>query len=243
MHMYVDAHVHCSDLLDIEQYVESGDFLLTCVSDDIQGIYEVLRLRQRYGSTIIPCVGIHPWSVHEYRLRDIQDFLHGIVSNENITCIGEVGLDKRFKPETYDIQVEFFDFFVKLAREYDLALNLHTAGTWREVFDLLVRNDINRAYFHWYTGPLELLESIRIVGYYIGINPAWKIQEKHRVIIENADPSTMITESDAPYKYRGLELQPSMVKDTLEYIASVKKMDFSEIASTVRLNFIKLFIQ
>lgn len=240
--MYVDAHVHCSELTDISEYIKNGDYMLACVSDDEQSIHETLTLGEQYGTNIIPCIGVHPWSVHEHRLDEIQRIINRIISDEKITCIGEVGLDKRFKPETYSIQLEFFNLFLKLAKEFNLALNLHTAGTWREVFELLIRNDIEKAYFHWYTGPLELLEAIRDAGYYIGINPSWRIQEKHRAIIDHADLSFMITESDAPYSYRGLDLKPSMVRDTLEYISLVKKTDINTVASTIRRNFIKLFV-
>jgi len=101
--------------------------------------------------------------------------------------------------------------------------------------------DINRAYIHWYTGPMNLMYEITGAGYYIGLNPAWIIQEKHRSIVENAPINRVLTESDAPYKYRDLELNPSLVKNTVNYIAKTRGMTLVEVVETISRNYRSLF--
>jgi len=57
-------------------------------------------------------------------------------------------------------------------------LNIHAAGTWKEVLEYLIKYDINRALIHWYTGPIDLVKEIERLGYYISINPALKVGQK-----------------------------------------------------------------
>jgi len=238
--MLVDAHVHCLDLEEVESYALSGKYELICVIDELLCADKIFKLSEQY-QNVEPCVGIHPWLAHEHYSREVSHSLGELIENYPIKCLGEVGLDKKFKPDTLEKQLEIFNVFVEYAKEYDLVLNLHAAGAWIEVFETIYKRDINRAYFHWYTGPIELLYQIESVGYYIGINPAWKVQQKHRNIIEEVDINRVLTESDAPYRYRGLLMTPDLIKDTVEYISEVKELDLNTVEKIIYTNFKTLF--
>ncbi len=236
---YIDMHNHGHELDEETLLKFRDDYILVIVSDDLETSLKTLELSRKYGF-IKSCIGIHPWSIGEASIDDLNRIVE-IVDKEDIRCLGEVGLDTRFVAKTIDKQRLFFQKFLELAREYDLLLNLHTAGTWREVFDLLVKYDIDRAYFHWYTGPLGLIDEIADKGYYIGANPAWKIQEKHRRVLEYAPLDIIVTESDAPYKYRGLEMSPELIRETIEYLADLKGLSTESIRSTIYRNYLRLY--
>ena len=235
--MYVDMHCHCHELGldDIQKYVNT--IKLVCVSDDLESSNKTLELARK--TSIIPCVGIHPWEAHNYSVKHVEA-IKELIKQNDIKCLGEIGLDKIFYPKTYEHQKEIFLEFLEIAREYNLLLNLHTAGTWREVYELLVKYDIEKAYFHWYTGPLNLIEELVSKGYFIGVNPAWKIQDKHRRVIEVVPLTNILTESDAPYKYKGLDMRPDLVVETIDYLSKVKNVDIEEAKQIVLNNFIRL---
>ncbi|MEM1877950.1 MAG: TatD family hydrolase, partial [Desulfurococcaceae archaeon] len=174
---YVDAHVHCFeiDISELKKYFDEG-FRIVCVSDDTSSSYETIRLADE-NPFIKPCIGVHPWLIDSTNTSLFFEMLNEKI--DLVKCIGEVGLDKKFKPDTFHKQIVFFEEILKFAKEYDLVLNIHAAGAWREVYESLIRMDINRAYIHWYTGPMNLMYEITGAGYYIGLNPAWIIQEKH----------------------------------------------------------------
>ncbi|MEM4718157.1 MAG: TatD family hydrolase [Desulfurococcaceae archaeon] len=239
--MFVDAHLHCAEINDIDKYVNSSNWKIACVSDDIESSHRVLEISRIHSEKIIPCVGVHPWVIHEHNLKIVRSALDRALLEHQIICLGEVGLDKRFKPDTYPIQLEFFTLFLNYAKEYDLSMNLHAAGAWREVFERVYQYDIQKAYFHWYTGPLDLLSQIESIGYYVGINPSWIIQDKHRVVIEKTNIGSIITESDAPYRYKGLELKPDLIKNTIEYLSRIKELNIEVVKKVVLSNFNKLF--
>lgn len=236
--MIVDMHVHCAELEDIDRY--ANKIAIVCVSDDLTSSRKVVELSRKY-ARVEPCVGIHPWNAHEYSVQDANKLLRDYIEGGTVKCLGEVGLDKAFRPDTLNKQKEIFNFMIAYAKEYDLVLNLHAAGAWRDVFEAVYLAGVNRAFFHWYTGPTDLLSTIQGVGYFIGINPAWLVQPRHRQILDVVDLGVVITESDAPYKYRGIELRPELIEKTLSYLSATRKVDINTLESTIYGNFVKLF--
>lgn len=236
---YVDAHIHCYeiDVNELEKYIEDG-FRFVCVSDDIDSSYETLRLAEN-NNYITPCIGIHPWLIDSVNKSSFFKLLEEKI--DLIKCIGEVGLDKKFKSQTFQQQIVFFDEALRYAKEYDLVLNIHAAGAWREVYNRLVKIDIEKAYIHWYSGPIDLMNTIIDSGYYIGLNPAWVIQDKHRVVAEKASIDKVLTESDAPYRYRGLMLKPILVKETVSYVAKTRGVSLEEVIGKISRNYNLLF--
>lgn len=234
----IDTHCHCYEINTsrLESYLENT--LIVCVSDNISSSEVTIDLSRRY--SIIPCIGIHPWEVSANSLHEIDKLVKLLVDN-NIVCLGEIGLDKKFRGETYRLQYLLLTKLLEYAKEYDLVLNLHSAGAWREVYELVFRKSIDRAYFHWYTGPRHLINELASSGYFIGINPAWIIQEKHRELIDIIPLENMLTESDSPYIYRGLEMNPNLIIETIKYVASRKNTTVNNVAEQIRSNFYKLF--
>ncbi|MEM0000880.1 MAG: TatD family hydrolase [Desulfurococcaceae archaeon] len=220
--------------------MRGGRLVLVCVADDPQSSDEVVRASTQH-AVIEPCIGLHPWQAHEYGIRDVVNLLDRHVGSSKVKCLGEVGLDKKFRPGTFKRQLKLFELFVDYAREYDLVLNLHAADAWVEVFELIYKRGVDRAYFHWYTGSIELLHQIESVGYYIGANPAWQIQQRHRNILEEVSLENVLTESDAPYNYRGLLMTPSLVELTVKYLADIRKLSVTDVEERVYSNFRKLF--
>lgn len=237
-------HNHFHELLEEEYNIEhiaeyNDEYIIVAVSDDLESSIRTLELSKKY-SFIRPCIGIHPWSIGETSIDELNKLL-SLVDKEEVNCLGEIGLDTIFVAETIDKQREFFLKFLEKTRDYNLLLNLHTAGTWNEVFNLLLKYDIEKAYFHWYTGPLDLLNEIISQGYYIGANPAWIIQKKHRKILEYAGVNNLITESDAPYKYKGIYMTPSLVKNTLDYLSQLYRISYEVLKYKIYQNYLSLF--
>jgi len=106
--------------------------------------------------------------------------------------------------------------------------------------EILRKYDVEHAIIHWFSGPIELLEEIALSGYFITINPAIRIQERHRRVLEEASIEIILTESDGPYNYRGLNLRPDMIKDLVKYIAEVKGMREEVVEERIASNFRKL---
>jgi TatD DNase family protein len=223
--MLVDAHCHFYEIK------KKYDFMIIAVSDDLESSRITLSLA---GENVIPCIGIHPWEVEEAGEQDLREIEK---MAEKVRCLGEIGLDKR-RPN-YRKQLEFFKHMLSIARDLDLSVNLHSLDSWNEVLDLLDRYEIERANFHWYTGPIDLLEKIEERGYFISINPSVSMQRRHMEILRAAPVEILLTESDAPYVYRGMELRPEMVKEVVGIIAREKSIKYEEAESIIYENAMK----
>jgi len=235
MNSFVDAHCHLYefDNRDIEEF---KNILIIAVSDDAKSSYKTIELAEEY-SNIIPAIGLHPWSLKEVNPKRELKEIRELVEKYDVKVLGEIGLDKKFVPETFSIQRMVFRELLGLAREYGLRVNLHAAGAWREVFNEVLLYDLDSVVFHWYTGPLDLLDEIVAQGYYISINPAIKVQEKHRRVLEYVKLDYILTESDGPYDYRGLKLTPKIIPDLLNIISTIKRVPENDIKWKVYENF------
>lgn len=236
--MYFDAHCHLHEFGD-EEIDEFKDYVIVAVSDDLETSKKTLRLAERL-ENVVPCFGVHPWVVDKATISCIDE-LEKLVSIIDSCALGEVGLDRKFVPQTFDRQLKFFKEFVRIAVEYDVPMNLHAAGAWREVYEELIRKDVERALLHWYTGPLDLLEELTGKGYFISINPALEIQKKHMMVAMEVDLRRMLIESDSPYEYRGLKLTPKLIPKVLEFLANARGLRLKELKSVIENNFRSFF--
>ena len=220
-----DMHCHAHEMSpeEIEQAVRAlGDVRIAAVSEDLESLFKTLELAEQYPRIIVPCVGFHPWNIGERSLQEAEE-LARMAARLGVTCIGEVGLDKKFvEPWTWDAQVKVFGMFLDVARELGAYVTVHSPYAWREAVEMLVERGVERAMLHWYTGPVSLIDEIVGSGYYISINPAIKIQEKHKKVARAAPLEGIVFESDGPYNYRGLRLNPTMIPEAVRIVAGLK---------------------
>ena len=234
--MLVDAHCHAHAFSDAELR-EFSEIRIIAVSEDLESGRRTIGLSKRFNN-IIPFIGIHPWDLESISEKELEEVLK-ILRLSGAMGIGEVGVDGRIK-RSIRRQVEVFKLFCEISAELDLPVNVHALDAWDQVFEIMLKMDVRRALFHWYTGPIKLLRDIGEAGYYISINPAVRIQPKHRKVLENAELDMIITESDGPYNYRGLRLKPTMISDLMEFISNVKGVDRISLEKIIERNFERL---
>jgi len=236
---YIDSHCHLYKFneIEIKRIIKDKDIIILSVSEDLESSLKNIVLSQ-LNENIIPAMGIHPWNIEKINENTFK-IIEDIIKDNKVKILGEIGLDKKFKPETFEKQKEIFEKFLNLAIEYDLNLNLHTPNASNDVFDLLIKYDIKKAYFHWYSGDEKLLEEIIDKGYFIGINVATIVNEKYKKYIEIANIENIITESDGPYNYKGIILHPDMLKDLYKLISDIKRVSLKELSNIIKNNFAK----
>lgn len=236
MGVLVDAHCHAYGFpeKDLRKYVNS--YRIICVSEDLESSLRALELGEKF-KNIVPFIGLHPWNVPETPKSEIEEFAK-LLDRREVKGLGEIGLDKRMGKE-YQKQMEVFERFCHLASEYDLPVNVHALDAWKEVLEILNRYDVEKAAFHWYSGPIELLEELLSNGYMVTINPAVRIQRRHQLVLEKAELNMIMTESDGPYRYRGLDLRPDMISELVKLIAEVKKARYEDVEELIEGNFLR----
>ncbi|MEM1508951.1 MAG: TatD family hydrolase [Thermofilaceae archaeon] len=236
---YTDAHCHAHEFPVDELTAYQNEFdVIVAVSDDFKSSLRTVALADKF-KFIKASIGIHPWSLGEINVEEQLHGLEKLIARKEIICLGEIGLDRAFTPHTIERQLTVFRRLLQLAKDYDLAVNLHAAKSWKQVLDEVVAYGIKRVLFHWYSGPPEILAEISAKGYIISINPTVKVSKKHLIIAKQAPLQTLTFESDGPYMYRGMALKPSLIPETLKLIAKVRELDVLELVTIVNENLFK----
>jgi len=77
------------------------------------------------GITILPTVGIHPRSIPQdiskENLKRIRKKIEKAIEQNKIVALGEIGLES-----ISSIEVDIFEFHLKIAKEYDIPVIVHT---------------------------------------------------------------------------------------------------------------------
>ncbi|AWR97681.1 TatD family deoxyribonuclease [Acidianus sulfidivorans JP7] len=229
--MYYDAHCHYN-LLANKSY---PSHVIAAVSMDYSSSLQTLNLAKN-SNNILSGVGIHPWNIKKEKIEENE--IIDLVKEADF--IGEVGLDYRINVDK-KIQIDYFEKFLELAHTFKKTVNIHSVDSYADVLNLLLKHDIKNAIIHWYSGPVDLLKDIESAGYFITINPSVTFQKKHQLVAEKAPLNIILTESDGGYEYKGKLLEPSMIKDSLHYLSSIKELTEEEINKIIENNFYKAF--
>lgn len=183
-------------------------------------------------------LGMHPLMALHHKTE-----FNLFIKNFNKTSyIGEVGLD--FSSEgisTKEIQLETFSKILKLVSGQKKILSIHSRKAEKEVLELLVKNNIKSAIFHWYSGGLNSIEEISDAGFYFSINPAMIKSLTGKKIISKIPKSFILTETDGPFiSQNGNTLKPGEVGSVLIYLAREWNISIKDVEDIINSNFSNL---
>lgn len=241
MFSLIDTHCHLDQIEDTklatEEAKKAGVEAIIAVGVDHNSNINNLRLAKDISATkIFVALGIHP---AEIKTEEIQESLKFIRENINSAiAIGEIGLDYWHKKVKKDSQAKeeqkrVFESQLKLAKEFSLPVIIHSRGAWKDCLGLTVTQGIKKAVFHWYSGPIDVLQEIIKAGYLISATPALEYSEQHNLAIKNAPLENILVETDSPVFYKnnegGFKAGPKDVIRTLSLLAQLKQKPDSEI--------------
>jgi TatD DNase family protein len=233
----IDTHAHLDEIKDIEGALtrakEAGIRAIVGVGADLAANEKILELAGKYPSFVFPALGLHPWRLNA---DDLQANF-SLIERELPRCLamGEVGLD--FAIETpQQQQEEVLQGLLAIASREKKPILLHARRAWARALDLLQAFQVERAVFHWYSGPPGVLKEIFKEGYFISATPAAAYSERHRRAIKMAPPGRLLLETDAPEIYRGNPSEPKDLFIALNAVSELKGQEPSEIADQTFLN-------
>lgn len=233
----IDTHVHLDELRDwpkaLERAKEAGVKAIIAVGMDILSNKKILELSTQYPNFVYPALGLHPWRISVGQIEENLD----LIRKEAGRCIalGEIGLD--FALETpQDYQVKILKEILSIAHEQKKPVLLHARRAWGRTWEIIKEGKIEKAVFHWYSGPLDILSKILETGYYISATPAVAYSERHRQAISAAPLERILLETDAPQVYQGVASEPKDVQRTLLEVSMVKGLPAEEVAQQTLLN-------
>jgi TatD DNase family protein len=248
-----DAHVHLSETEysgHIEEIVadakNAGVLALVTNSMDLKSCQNDIKLAEQYPQLVYPALGIHPWNVNFLNETEVQDTIDFIEHHKTkVKAIGEIGLDNKYE-STWGQQTTVFDKMLHLAEQLDLPVIIHSRGTTELIVQMLPSYRVKKVLLHWFSYPLTALSKAMDNGYYITEGPPATYSNGIREVIEKANLTNLLTETDGPVTYwkkpyNGQLTKPSYIRNVVEAIAEIKKLPAEEVAEQIADNFEAFF--
>jgi TatD DNase family protein len=245
----IDAHVHLSDAEYVGHIDElmadaknAGVAALVTNSMDLKTCRSDLELAEKYPGLVYPALGIHPWNVNVLKENELEETLDLIQKQKNnVKAIGEIGLDQKYET-VWEKQMMVFDRMLHLAESLDLPVIIHSRGTTDKIVDMLPSYNLKRVLLHWFSYPMSTLSKAMDAGYFITEGPPVTYSNGIRQIIEQVQLANLLTETDGPVKYykspyKGQLTKPSFIRNVVEAVAEIKKMQVDIVAEQIAKNF------
>lgn len=213
----VDTHAHLDYAddarLQLQEAAEAGVCAVIAAGVDLASNQIHLKLaKECQNPRVFLAFGIHPGNIVTPQIEPTLQFIRE--HRSEAVAIGEIGLDYWYpmvkkSDERKKQQCEVLQAQLDLAKEFDLPVIIHSRGAWRECFDMVKAAGITRAVFHWYSGPLDVLQDILASGYLVSATPALFYSPQLQEAMKFAPIEQTMIETDTPVVYPVRESQRS----------------------------------
>lgn len=141
--MFIDSHCHL-DRLDLTDFNDDLSFVVNaasavsvnemlCVSVTLQEFPKMAELTKPFPNVYLSC-GTHPLNQED---KVDQGQLHVLAQHPRVIAIGETGLDYFYAPETKALQQDSFRKHIRVARELNKPLIIHTRDAQEDTLAIL----------------------------------------------------------------------------------------------------------
>ncbi len=251
MYPLVDTHAHLDEIEDLDRAISearsAGVVAIVAVGADYASNNKVLDIARAHQGFVYPALGLHPWNLKPAEIERNLGFIEAHL--DKAVAIGEIGLDyhKRVRAVAEkDTQKSALRQLLALARRYSKPVSIHSRYAWRDSLDLVQESRLEKAVFHWFTGPSSVLRDIASQGYFISATPAVEYHEEHRRAVKEIPLERLLLETDSPVVYgRGrdfeFEARPAAVLKALKGAAGLRDVSEKQIAEATTENAFRLF--
>jgi TatD DNase family protein len=238
----VDVHAHLDQVPKAAEALEvalrKGVKAVVGVGMDRKSSLRILELARLYPGFVFAAIGIHPWSVNPKTAEDEMEFVAEHISS--CVAVGEIGLDYKIKVEK-SLQKRIFEQLLVLARDHGKPVITHSRLSHQSTLDMVIEAGVRKAIFHWYSGPLDLVEKIVAQGYLISATPALAYSPSHQAAVKEIPLQNLVLETDCPVQYGNLDSLPEHAFVTLDLVARLKGADHRTVAVATTQNAERFF--
>lgn len=253
--MLIDSHAHLDDeKFDkdrdevIKSFKENNLELVINVGADLESSKKAVQLSKEYDS-IYAAVGVHPHDASEIDSNTLE-ILRELSKEEKVVAIGEIGLDYYYDNSPRDLQKEWFRKQIKLAKELDLPIVVHSRDASQDVFDIISEESEEgklRGVIHCFSESVEMAYEYIKLGFYISLGGpvTFKNAKVPKQVAKEVPLENLLIETDSPYltpePNRGKRNEPKNVRYVAETIANLKEMSYEKLKDVTNQNTKRLF--
>jgi TatD DNase family protein len=195
--------------------------------------------------------GIHPHHAGKHAGDTVRavEIVRSAIRASAASAVGEIGLDYHYDFSPRDVQQDVFRAQIRLARELDLPIIIHTREATDDTFRIIEEEGGAevRGVFHCFTGDSTMARRAVALGFYLsyaGILTFPKAAEL-RQAARMTPIDRLLSETDSPYlapvPFRGKRNEPAYVARVVENLAELRGQPPSAMAAQIAQNFVRLF--
>ena len=249
--MYIDSHCHitCDQLYSrkdevINNMSQVNHAMIIC-TNEIE-LNRALQIKEQYPHKFKLAFGWFPGDVKDIDESHYQ-LLQKAIDQNQIDCLGEIGLDYYWDTSFVEKQKEAFIRQIHIANKAQLPIAIHMREATKDTLDILKEHAQTKVIMHCFSGSVETMKECIKQGYYISLaGPVTFKNARHALEVAKECPlEFLLTETDSPYltpvPFRGKQNEPQYVSYVTQKIAEVKNKDVEEVAKQIQDNFLSLF--
>ena len=198
---------------------------------------------------VVAAAGIHPNDVAEAEPGE-WDRIVRLAESGRVAAIGETGLDWYRTTAPPEMQREYFDRHLDLARRLSLPVVIHTRESIRDVLDMLraaaARGPL-RPVLHAFTGTADEAAEALDLGCHLGFAGmvTFRSSATLREVAKKVPLERLLVETDSPFlspePLRGKRNEPANVVHTARCLALARGEPFDAFAATTTANARRVF--
>lgn len=255
----IDTHAH----LDAEEFDAdrpaiiararaAGVEVMVCVGITAESSRAAVRLAEAEAG-VFAAVGIHPNYAAEAAPGD-WDRVVDLVSHARVVAVGETGLDRHWDFTPFEVQREYFDRHLRLAREHDLPVVIHCREAEADLLPMLREAAARKplaGVLHAFSGEPSLAEACLELGLHLGFAGAVTYKNKKfaplREVATRVPDDRLLIETDSPYlvphPLRGKQKrnEPANVVHTARCLAKLRGQSLDDLTAATSANARRLF--
>jgi TatD DNase family protein len=166
--------------------------------------------------------------------------MHSLLSKPGVVAVGEVGLDSTGPNPS--LQMDALRAMLRLAREADLPVVLHSEGPVENMLSLIGQVGVapRGAVVHYFTGDAATARRYIEAGLYISLSRTLVRRPRLQKVARELPLDRLLLETDTyPMPHRATE--PAHVRQVAEKLAQVNGVTLEQVARQTTANFRRLF--
>lgn len=236
--MLFDTHAHFDDAafdgdrdFVISSMKEKGVKFVVNIGTDYETSKKSAELAEKY-DFIYATAGIYPEYIEKLDIEKLRK----LAGHKKVVAIGEIGLDYHYDSmPSREKQIEGFIKQIRLAKELDLPVCVHSRDAVKDTVDVLFKEDPKKVIIHCCSAKAETVKQYVSKGYYISFagpvsfKNAKSVKEAAKCVPDNL----LLIETDSPYMcpepFRGQRCDPSKVLYVAKALAELRGQSLEEI--------------
>ena len=257
--MFIDSHAHIDGPefdADREEVIQRArdagvSAILNVGTGDPQSgaLERAVELGEKH-EHVYTALGIHPHDARLFDDRAEQRIRELIRQSTRVIAWGEIGLDFHYDNSPREVQMEVFRRQVRLARDANLPVIIHTREAEDETIKILKSGWVGSnlpGIMHCFSGSRALAEKAIELGFLISFSGivTFKKADDLRAVAAQVPLDRLLIETDCPFlapiPFRGKRNEPAYVVEVARCLAQLRELNLQEIARITTENFTRLF--